>query len=445
MGKNKEKDFGRISRGAGFADFVPDLSPAGFQKWKTWEKRKGEPMDRNKRRVRYMTSASAGGGTYRMGRTKQKKAKKWNPQRIIRFFAAVLAALLLFHFGRRLIDRERGRTSIGRVTRIGATLSQNVSPFSGSVIFYDGTTLHCVSASGGNEWSYQIGTNADYDATDRRVVAWSGNDLYILNERGRLIYNNKMSDTVQFASAGEEYVAVFSGDADEGVVTVINENGQTVDNIPVSNQTLIDIGFFRAQTTSSGARQTELMWMMGLNTTGTVLSTELQTFQPGRLSIGKRSVGDHIAYSVYDDGAGNLEVVTTREVLYYNYRLVEQGNSTLIYGYSLQDVRRSGGVTYRLLIPAQEQTGNMTIDSVRLMYGQIDRMAHLPVSCMDVRLGSRAVYGFSKNALYACRFGETTFQSYSMPIAITSVLGMLTENRAVVASGSEIYVMELPL
>ena len=47
--------------------------------------------------------------------------------------------------------------------------------------------------------------------------------------------------------------------------------------------------------------------------------------------------------------------------------------------------------------------------------------------------------------LYACRFGETTFQSYSLPIAISSVLGMLTDNRAVAASGSEIYVIELPL
>ncbi|MFR5788390.1 MAG: hypothetical protein ACLUHE_15645 [Christensenellales bacterium] len=49
------------------------------------------------------------------------------------------------------------------------------------MIFYDGTTLHCVAATGGNEWSYQIGTNADYDANEKRIVAWSGNDLYILN------------------------------------------------------------------------------------------------------------------------------------------------------------------------------------------------------------------------------------------------------------------------
>ena len=69
----------------------------------------------------------------------------------------------------------------------------------------------------------------------------------------------------------------------------------------------------------------------------------------------------------------------------------------------------------------------------------------LPGSCLDVRLGKRAVYGFSASALYCCRFGDNTFQSFAMPIQVTAVLGMLTDNRAVVASGSEIYVVELPM
>ena len=355
--------------------------------------------------------------------------------------AAVLFVVFMFY---RLITADRGRSALGRVTRIGATASQTVSPFGESVVFYDGTTLHCVSSSGGNEWSYQIGTNAGFDAADQKIVAWSGNDVYILNERGRLIYNNKMSDSVQFASAGGEYTAVFSGSADEGLVTVINSAGQTVDKIQINALTLQDIGFFRASTTSSNAQQTELMWMLGINTTGTVISTELQTFQPGRLSIGKRSVGEHIAYRVYDDGAGNLDVVTTREILHYNYRGVEQGASTLIYGYTMHDLQREGGAPVRLLIPEQEQTGNMRINAVRLMTGSQDRVLHLPGSCMDARLGSRAVYGFAPNAVYACRFGDTSFTTFALPIQVTAVLGMLKGNRAVVASGAEIYVAELP-
>ena len=76
--------------------------------------------------------------------------------------------------------------------------------------------------------------------------------------------------------------------------------------------------------------------------------------------------------------------------------------------------------------------------------GSVDRVLHLPGTCIAAKLGTKSVYGFSANAVYACRFGETTFRAYAMPINVTAVLGMMTDNRAVVASGSEIYVVELP-
>ena len=251
-----------------------------------------------------------------------------------------------------------------------------------------------------------------------------------------------MSDAIQFASAGDEYVAVFVGDSDNGVVSVINSSGQIVDNIPVSNQTLLDIGFFMSTTTSS-AQPTELMWMLGLNTTGTVISTELQTYQPGKLSTGKSSLGEHIAYSIYDEN-GNLNIVTTRQILHYSYRALEASSPTLIYGYTVEDVQQSGKTLYQLLVPAQEQSEGTSINNVRLMYGSVDRVLHLPGTCIAAKLGTKSVYGFSANAVYACRFGETTFRAYAMPINVTAVLGMMTDNRAVVASGSEIYVVELP-
>ena len=397
-------------------------------------------MDRNKKRGRVITGANS---TYRgYGMTTPQKPKKGLPARLRALLALLLLAVMLAIVVAYALQ-SGGREDIGRATRIGATLSQNVTPFGSSVIFYDGTTLHCVAATGGNEWSYQIGTNADYDATDSRIVAWSGNDLYIINNRGRLVYNNKMSDTIQFASAGESYVAVFVGEQDSGVVTVIDSNGQIVDNITVSGQTLLDVGFFKS-TTSSSAQETELMWMLGMNTSGTVISTELQTFQPGKLSTGKSSLGEHIAYMVYAvDGV--LNVVDTRQITHYNYRVIEQSAATLIYGYTMQDVRQVGQTTYQLLVPAQERSEGTSITSVRLMYGSVDRVLHLPGECLYAALGTRSVYGFSQSAVYVCRYGETAFTAYSMPVNVTAVLGLISDNRVVVASGSDIYVVELPV
>ena len=397
-------------------------------------------MDRNRKRVNYVTGANSARSTYGMSSKKKKKDRQASLR--VRMVAALLAAAVLIAGVIVYSLGNAGRSGVGRATRIGATLSQNVTPFGDSVIFYDGTTLHCVAATGGNEWSYQIGVNADYHATEQRVVAWSGNDLYILNSRGRLIYNNKMSDTIQFASAGEEYVAAFIGEADSGIITVINSSGQIVDNITVSGQTLLDIGFFKTTTTSS-AQETELMWVLGLNTTGTVISTELQTFQPGRLSTGKSSLGEHIAYKIYYAN-GMLNIVDTRQIMHYNYRVLEQESPTIIYGYTMEDVKTVGKQTYQLLIPAQETNEGIHINNVRLMVGNVDRVLHLPSECIAAKLGTRAVYGFSANTVYVSRFGETSFTAYTLPVNITAVLGMITENRVIAASGSEIYVIELP-
>lgn len=185
------------------------------------------------------------------------------------------------------------------------------------------------------------------------------------------------------------------------------------------------------------------MWMMGLDTTGTVISTELQTFQPGKLSTGKSSLGEHIAYMIYDVG-GTLNIVNTREIMHYNYRALQEGGSTLIYGYTVEDVKKNGNMTYQLLVPAQEQNEGVYISNVRLMYGGVDRVLHLPAQCLSAALGTHSVYAFSSNAVYACMFGETEFRSYALPVHVTAVLGMITDNRAIIASGSEIYVVELP-
>ena len=396
-------------------------------------------MDRNKRRVNYVTGATRT-GAYAMSNTKKKKKASGINVKLIAGLA-LSALLVVFVIGYSLTGT--GRTAIGKATRIGATLSQNVAPFGDSVIFYDGTTLHCVAATGGNEWSYQIGTNADYDATEDRIVAWSGNDLYIINSKGRLIYNDKMSDVIQFASAGRDYVAAFIGEPDNGIVTVVNSSGQIVDNITIEDQTLLDIGFFFSTTSTSSTQATELMWVLGLDTTGTVISTELQTFQPGKLSTGKSSLGEHVAYSIYH-ADGLLNIVDTRQIMHYNYRALEEKQSTLIYGYTMEDVKSVGGTTYQLLIPAQETTEGIHINNVRLMYGATDRVLHLPSECIAAKIGTRSVYGFSQSAVYVCRFGETSFKSYALPVNVTAILGMITDNRVIAASGSEIYVIELP-
>lgn len=90
-------------------------------------------------------------------------------------------------------------------------------------------------------------------------------------------------------------------------------------------------------------------------------------------------------------------------------------------------MKQNGSVLYQLLVPAQEQNEGISIANVRLMYGSVDRVIHLPSACIAARLGTKSVYGFSQNAVYACSFGETTFRAYALPINVTAVLGMMND------------------
>ena len=109
-------------------------------------------MDRKNRRVTYLTGANATFNAYGMNDDQKKKKNKKKNAIQSRIRMAILIFALIGVLIVCVIYALTGSTreGVGRVTRIGATLSQNVSPFGDSVIFYDGTTVHCFAATCGN-------------------------------------------------------------------------------------------------------------------------------------------------------------------------------------------------------------------------------------------------------------------------------------------------------
>lgn len=355
---------------------------------------------------------------------------------------AVLLLVLVLTVVAFSLSSPAGSGEMGRAVRLGATTSQKVTAFGNDILYYDGTNLKCVSTGASSKWSFQIGANAGFHAGTSRVVAWSANQVTVLSSRGTSSYIDKMADEVQFARAGNEYVAIFSGTQDNGVISVINADGQSVDEIAVTDQTVLDIGFF---TVAQTAGSVELMWVLGVDTTGTVISTTLSTYQPGKLATGSITLGEHIAYKVYYYD-GLLRVVDTQKISAYDYKLKADSSTAdvLIYGWHLQDVRTVGKSTYQLLVPSPELDGSLSASNLRLMTGASDKVLHLPAACMSAYLGSQSVYAFTGTTLYACRYGDNVFTAYTLPVQITSVLGLLSDDTVIVASGTEAYVISLP-
>ncbi len=329
------------------------------------------------------------------------------------------------------------RTSTDRPIKLNALPTQQLMPFGNEVLHYDGMMLHCLTTGGTRRWSFQIGQGAGFHTNGKRITAWSANQLYILNRDGRAIYNDKMDAHVQFARAGNNYVAAFVGTRDEGNIHVIDGDGKSVDVVQVTSSTLLDVGFF--------SESPELMWTLGLETTGTVPSTTMRTYEPGKLITGSATLGEQLIYRVQYHN-GKLRVVDTRQIRTYDYRIKEDTSvpTVLIYGWYLQDSRQVGRELIQLLVPTVKQDGSLSTTDLRLLTGNNSRVLHLPAPCVGAVLGSKAVFGFSGNYVYMCHYGNNSFSAFTLPIQVSKVIGITQNDRAIVADANAVYLVQLP-
>ncbi|MCL2810332.1 MAG: hypothetical protein FWD25_00365 [Clostridia bacterium] len=316
---------------------------------------------------------------------------------------------------------------------------QHIEPIGNDILVYDGISIFRLGANGSRRWpqAFQTGPNAGYHTSNRHVVAWSGNQLHILDANsGRALFNDRMESTVQFARAGNNYVAVFVGERDVGSVYVLDYQGRRVDTVEIRHTVLMDIGFF--------SQPREMMWILGLEVDGTVPTATLQTFDPGSLVTGSATLGEQLVYRVYYHN-GDLRTVDTRRISTYNYRIRETATPVLIYGWYMQDVRVINRELYQLLVPMPNEDGSMNFTDLRLIRGNAtDRVLHLPASCVGVVLGSRAVYAFAGSRVYTCRYGEISFVPTDLSVHVTRVIGITQDDRAIVADNNDVYLIQLP-
>lgn len=349
--------------------------------------------------------------------------------------AAVILALLIFGLTRLISPTTSGAP---RVVTLSALPGQQIIPFGDRVVYYDGMLLNCADSSGSIKWSFQVGVKAGSHVGGNRVVAWSANQLYVLNKDGKSTYNDKMAGAISFARVSDAYVAAYVGQGDTGAVYVLDSLGAQVDVITVEGQTLLDIGFFQSEGM-------ELMWVLGLDTSGTVPSTTLQTFRPGSRTTGNSVLGESLVYKIsFHDK--HLRVADTRQIRFFNYKVQEDVNypPVLVYGWYLQDAQRIGKDMAELLVPVPQIDGQLRATDLRLLMGDVNKVLHLPAECFSAALGTKSVYGFSSQYIYSCKYGENAFTGTPMPVEVNRFLGMMKDNVGVFANNSQVYLIQLP-
>ncbi len=319
--------------------------------------------------------------------------------------------------------------------RLGAIPSHNIQVAGDYVIYYDGMKLNALDTNGNLKWAYNIGVGSDFRPSKTGIAAWSGNQLYCINDKGLVMYNSKQALPIISAEMGEFYTALLVGNEHNSTLVVLDHQSNPVDKIELPNQTVMEYGFF-----NNG----EMLWVMSLDTQGTVPLSQVVTYKPGKMLTGKITDSEQILYKVLFQN-NFIKAIGTSNIKTYDYKAKEDTTlRQLVYGWNLQAVYTQEDKLMMLYVPSSQADGVAKISDLRLLSSTTDARMHLPNECFIILPGINSFYAFDSQYVFLIRPGSSTPIPYVMPMSIDDVLGITTDNNAIVVSGDTVNLVRLP-
>ena len=333
-------------------------------------------------------------------------------------------------------------TAIGEGNASGATLlpcssSQKIEPLGKGVVYSDGTHLHALNSDGRQRWNYLVGAGFNFDAEGAGVAAWTGSSLALLNgTSGEPLFSGVMDEPIISATMGETYAAVLIGEDNQASTMIIMEHGgRKIDEISLPNLTVLEYGFF-----NNG----NMLWIMSLDTEGTVPMSQLTTYRPGRMQSGKIIDSDQVLYQAAFESP-NVYTIGTIYSKVYDYTGVEDvTRRRLIYGWYLMDSGGTGDQALMAFAPMAQVGSEVKVSDVRLMSGGTDRTIRMPFPCHALAVRNGKVYGFSDQYVMNCGIGDKKASVMQLPVWCDGMLGITEDNSAIIVSDQSVYLVTLP-
>ncbi|MGJ4850951.1 hypothetical protein ACH6CV_11915 [Bacillota bacterium Meth-B3] len=324
---------------------------------------------------------------------------------------------------------------LGTARPTPAYAGQSVEPLGDGMVYYDGATLHALNDRGRPVWSYAAGMNAGFSVGSGGVATWSGNMLSLLTEgRGETLFSGEVDGPVINARLGTMYAAAQVGEEHNSTMLVMEVSGRPVEKIELKNTTVLDFGFFNNDT---------LLWVMGLDTEGTVPVCSISTYRPGRMLLGTITDTRQVLYEVVFQS--NIRAVGTTHIRDYQYGNKEiKENAMLVYGWYLMSIDDRSSNPLMAFVPTGQSDGASGFNDLRMIRGQQDQWVRLPLPAIRVMAFGDAVYAFTNQEVMVIRMGEVTPAIYTLPIYVDGVLGITGNKTAIVTSGGGVQLIPLP-
>ena len=346
-----------------------------------------------------------------------------------------LLVLVSFIIARMIVNASSG--SQVHATLLPCGSSQVIAPLSDGVLYGDSTHLHSLNSAGRQKWNYMVGAGFHFDARSTGVAAWTGSSLTLLNAHsGEPLFSGTMDEPVISAVMGEEYAAVLIGaDEQNSTLIIMEHDGREIDEIALTNLTVLDYGFFNTG---------KMLWVMSLDTEGTVPMSQLTTYRPGRMQSGNITDSDQVLYHVMFDSP-NVYTVGTTYAKVYDYTGVEDvSRRMLVYGWYLMDSGGTGENALMAYVPMAQAGSQVTVNDVRMVCGNTDRTVRMPFVCHSLAVAKNKVYGFSQQYIMSYGLNDVSAKITPLPMQCDGMLGVTEANQAILASGESVYLVTLP-
>lgn len=305
-------------------------------------------------------------------------------------------------------------------------------------VYYDGSSISSVSSKGEPKWSYLIGSEADFEATDYGVAAWSDASLTLIDSMsGTTTFSGNMETEVLTAKIGEKYTAVLLGPEHDSTIVLMEHGGKRVNSITLTNQTVIDLGFFS---------QGSLMWVMSLDSSGTAPACTINTYRPGKEIVGSIHDNEQIMYGVVFQSSYFACTGDTYLKVYDYTGNEDRARRKLVYGWYMAGLDDAEDNPMMAFVPTDQFDSQGGMHDVRMVRADLDQLVRMPYGCQSLIARGKNVYGFSTNGyVMIAAQGQQKVNAYPLPMLFDKVYGVTSDNVAVIGSGNLIYLMNLPV
>lgn len=363
-----------------------------------------------------------------------KRRSARNPWVIVLLIVALTCAIAygLAALGTKLLNAD----SFGRTETVDIANLQDLQATADGFVYYDGSTVSSISSGGDVRWSYLVGADADFSATDYGVATWVGSTVTLIDSKsGSTTFNGNMDANVISARIGDKYTAILVGEEMNSTIVLMESGGKKVSQIVLEDVSAIDYGFF-----SNGT----LLWVMVCDSNGTVPTCNIQTYKPGKEIVGSIHDNEQLSYAVMFQSS-KVMVAGDTYLKTYDYTGTEDKNARrLVYGWYLASADSTASDPLMAFVNDSQLSGESEIRDVRLLRSNLDRVVRLPFGCKDVVARGDTIYGFSSNGhLVLLNVNEATPQSYQLNLLVDTVYGVTQDGVAILGNGGSIYLVDL--